>query len=195
MGNHIIYTDGGCHNGPSDPLHGIGAWAFIEPTDLSNEYVDVYCGYVSDTTNNRTEMIAVIEGILHDRNDPAPFVHVISDSGYIVKGYTDPAYLDKWIMNNWRTSNKAPVMNKDLWEKILDISHNKRFTLEAIRGHKKDKNHIHAFWNDICDKACTYIMENCTVENIKYHLRYDLNSKKFITVSIISILSVEDASI
>lgn len=176
----ILYTDGGCHNTDVSGKLGIGSFAFLEPADLSNKFVDVYGEYVTDTTNNRTEMLAIINGIKFiDDNTPEirTSVHVVSDSGYVVKGYTDPAYLDRWTSNGWKTSNKKPVQNRNLWEQLLGISWHVGITFELIRGHKKDKNHIHAFWNDICDKVCTFIMDNKTDEGIMYHFRYYFENK------------------
>lgn len=178
--DHMIYTDGGCHNESGD-MKGVGAYAFLEPTDLSNEYVIVYCGYVEDTTNNRTEMLAIINGLKTiDELDPdtKSTIHVVSDSGYVVKGYNDPAYLERWVANGWRTSTNKPASNKDLWEKIMELSWHIPFTMEMIRGHKKDKNHLHAFWNDICDKACTFTMENMKGHEEQFKVKYYFKTKK-----------------
>ena len=176
-----IYTDGGCHNSKTDPRHGVGSWAFLEPVDLSQGYVDVYGGYMEGTTNNITEMMAIIEGIkyvdstsIHKR----PHVHIISDSGYVVKGYNDPAYLDRWITRGWKTSTNKPVQNRGLWEEILSLSWHIGLKFELIRGHKKDDNPIHSFWNDICDRCCTYIMDNLTMQNVRFELRYYFDTKK-----------------
>lgn len=159
-----IYTDGGCHN--NGDRKGTGSYAFLEPTDLSNEYVIVFGKYFTDTTNNRTEMLAAIEGIKHIKNvsgDDDVLIEVISDSGYLVKGYTDPTYLDSWIKRGWVTSSKTPVMNKDLWEELVKISWHIRFTFKHMRGHGKDRNPLDSFWNDIVDKVCTFIMND--IEN------------------------------
>lgn len=175
--NRVIYTDGGCYN--TGNVGDIGSFAFLEPVDMMQGYVDVYGGYSDSTTNNRMEMIAVINGIKHvDSIDPgSPLINVVSDSGYLVKGYTDPAYLDKWIANGWRTSKKEPVQNKDLWEELLALSWHVQFTFTHIRGHKKDKNHLHAFWNDICDKCCTFLMKEVKREGDLFHMRYYFNDK------------------
>jgi ribonuclease HI len=87
-----IYTDGGCHNEGGD-LKGIGAWAFVVQ-DENSDKVEVYAQRVTDTTNNRTEMMAVINAISFCEAGSA--VNIISDSGYVVKGYTDPDRL-MWI--------------------------------------------------------------------------------------------------
>lgn len=176
----IMYTDGGAHNESGD-MHGIGSYAFLFPTDLSNEYVTVYTKFMSDTTNNRTEMLAILEGIDHVNKyygEPKPIIEIFSDSGYVVKGYTDPSYLDKWVQYGWKTSTKKPVLNRDLWERFLAISWKTRFHLNLIRGHKKDKNPIHSFWNDICDQACTYTMNELASKDGLCELRYYLKEKR-----------------
>jgi ribonuclease HI len=150
-----IYTDGGCHNESGD-LKGIGAWAFVIQ-DENSDKVEVYAQRVTDTTNNRTEMMAVINAISFCETGSA--INIISDSGYVVKGYTDPAYLDRWVSNGWRTSNNKQVSNIDLWQKILGLSYHYILQFTHIRGHMKDKNPIHAYWNNIVDRACTFIME------------------------------------
>lgn len=151
-----IYTDGGCHN-ESGALKGIGSWAFVVQDEESDQ-VEVYAQRVTDTTNNRTEMMAVINAISSCEVGSA--VNIISDSGYVVKGYTDPAYLDKWVSNGWKTSNNKDVSNIDLWQKILGLSYHYRLTFTHIRGHRKDKNPTHAYWNEIVDRACTTIMHD-----------------------------------
>lgn len=149
-----IYTDGGCHNESGD-LKGIGAWAFVVQDENSDE-VEVYTQRVTDTTNNRTEMMAIINAISFCETGSE--VHIISDSGYVVKGYTHPAYLDKWVTNGWRTSNNKEVSNIDLWQKILTLSYHYRLKFTHIRGHMRDKNPVHAYWNSVVDMACTIVM-------------------------------------
>ena len=73
--DHILYTDGGSHN--NGPRKGTGSHAFLEPVDLSNDYVDIYGEYYTDTTNNRTEMLAIINGIRHIKlNDDMHLLYI-----------------------------------------------------------------------------------------------------------------------
>lgn len=169
-----IYTDGGCHN-ESGHLKGIGAWAFVVQDENSDD-VEVYAQRVTDTTNNRTEMMAVINAISFCETRSA--VHIISDSGYVVKGYTDPAYLDRWVSNGWRTSNNKQVSNIDLWQKILNLSYHHQLRFTHIRGHMKDKNPTHAYWNQIVDRACTTVMHEINYDGI-VKLIYHKKSKSF----------------
>lgn len=174
-----IYTDGGCHN-ESGALKGIGSWAFVVQDEESDQ-VEVYAQRVTDTTNNRTEMMAVINAISFCKVGSA--VNIISDSGYVVKGYTHPAYLDKWVSNGWKTSNNKDVSNIDLWQKILMLSYHYRLTFEHIRGHMKDKNPVHAYWNSIVDRACTFVMHNSQFNDYEgiIKLTYDKKAQTFTT--------------
>lgn len=169
-----IYTDGGCHN-ENGNMKGIGAWAFAVYDEDNTDDITVYAQRVVRTTNNRTEMMAVINAISFC--EPGSKVKIISDSGYVVKGYTDPAYLDRWVSNGWKTSGNKQVSNIDLWQKILGLSYHYILQFQLIRGHMKDKNHIHAYWNSIVDKACTKLM------NIEYDgivkMTYDTKAKSF----------------
>ena len=180
----LMYTDGGSHN--VGDRKGDGSYAYLFHTD-STEYVDVHCEYVQDTTNNRMEMIAVIEGIKHivppNANEYRQ-VTIVSDSGYLIKGYTDPAYLDRWVTNGWKTSTNTPVQNQDLWMKLQRLSWHVGFDFIHIRGHNKDKNKDHAFWNDICDRACTYMINKIPNAGFVVTLRYHFKTKKFEPIEI-----------
>lgn len=179
-----MYTDGGCHN--TGNRKGNGSYAFLFKTD-NKEYVDVHCEYIDNTTNNRMEMAAVIEGIKYaignipyeiGQSPKYPKLTIVSDSIYLVKGYTDPAYLDRWITNGWKTSTNKPVQNRDMWLELRRLSWHMGFNFIHIRGHKKDGNKDHAFWNDICDRACTYML-NIQQPGFVFILRYYFKTKKF----------------
>lgn len=185
MAKFTVYTDGGAHNEPGDNK-GIGASAWLTTSSNIAKIIDVYVQYHTDTTNNRTEMIAAINAIDYiDYNiDPElrTDMHIISDSGYLVNGYTNPSYLDKWVKNGWVTSSKKPVLNRDLWEKLMNRAWHVGLTFSLIKGHKKDPNRTHAYWNDICDKACTYVMENYKYTGFLYKLHYDIEECKFVGI-------------
>lgn len=169
-----IYTDGGCHNENGD-FKGIGAWAFVVQNENSDD-VEIYAQRVTDTTNNRTEMMAVINAISFCETGSR--INIISDSGYVVKGYTDPAYLDRWMSNGWKTSNNKQVSNIDLWQKILCLSYHYIIEFTHIRGHMKDNNPTHAYWNQIADRACTIVMNEIEYDGI-IKLIYHKKSKSF----------------
>lgn len=173
-----MYTDGGCYN--NGDRKGDGSYAFLFAGD-GQDYVDVICEYIQDTTNNRMEMMAVIEGVKYVIGSMDK-ITIVSDSGYLVKGYTDPAYLERWVTNGWKTSTNKPVQNIDMWQELQKLSWHIGFNFVHIRGHNKDKNKDHAFWNDICDKACTYMLE-LQKPGFVFMLRYWLSKKSFEIVS------------
>lgn len=177
---HRVYTDGGAYNTGSDDVRGIGSWAFMEPDTCVDGIVHVYGGFVNNTTNNRTEMLAVINAI---KSFPQhSVVHVVADSGYVVKGYNHPAYLDKWVHNGWKLSTGKPTMNKDLWIEIVKLSYHYGVKFILIKGHYKDPRDDHAFWNSIVDRACTMIMNEYRMEGMLFDMEFDVHTKKFINV-------------
>lgn len=169
----IIYTDGGCHN--NGPRKGDGAWAFVEFNGDANTVL-VHCGAMKDTTNNRAEMQAVIEGMKHYPEHTN--ILVISDSGYIVKGYNHPSYLDTWMRNAWHTSSGGEVQNIDLWQEILGLTYRRGIKFQLVRGHYKDINPTHALWNSIVDRACTNIIQN-HIDTRHAVYRYNFATKSF----------------
>ena len=176
FGNEFIdiYADGGAHNGEDDPMHGIGAWAWVAKTN--DDIAIVHCGRVNDTTNNRTEMMAVMEAI---KSNPGCQMNIISDSSYVVKGYNHPAYLDAWKNNGWKTAAHKDVKNRDLWEQLLSLTFHNAVKFTLIHGHYKDQNEEHAFWNAIVDNACTDLMRSGISVN-ETTMMFDIKKKRFI---------------
>ena len=131
-------------------------------------------------------MVAVIEGIKYVMNNNTECLNmkIVSDSGYLVKGFTDPAYLERWISNGWRTSANKPVQNIDLWQELNRLSWHMIFKFIHIRGHNKDSNREHAFWNDICDRACTYAINEIKMPGFVVLLRYYFKDKHFKPISV-----------
>lgn len=156
-----IFTDGGCHN--NGPRKGDGAWAFTE-YHKDAETALVYSGCMMDTTNNRAEMMAVINGIRHYPEHSN--ILIVSDSGYVVKGYNHPSYLDTWSRNGWKTSSGGDVLNVDLWQELLSLSYRYGMKFRLIRGHYKDPDKICALWNSIVDRSCTTIIKHNMISDV-----------------------------
>lgn len=176
-----MYTDGGSYN--NGDRKGDGSWAYLIVNEGDPNDITVTCEFIQNTTNNRTEMLAVIEGLRYlNKLGHKDNVIVVSDSGYLVKGWTDPSYLEKWIANGWRTSTNTPVQNQDLWEELQRLSWHIGFNFIHIRGHNKDKRAEHAYWNDIVDRACTWALDNKMLGMV-VTLSYDRNTKKFTPIS------------
>ena len=121
-----IYTDGACRGNP-----GIGGWGVLIRIDGNESH---HFGGEKNTTNNRMELMAAIEG-LKIISDPSELI-LVTDSEYVRKGITE--WIFNWKRNGWRTSTKKPVKNADLW-KELDM-HADRHKIEWmwVKGHSGD---------------------------------------------------------
>ena len=105
-----IYTDGSCLNNP-----GNGGWAAI--ININNK-VEKISGSVKDTTNNKMELMAPIKALQTIKgNQP---IEIYTDSQYVRLGITD--WVHKWIKNNWQTSKKESVKNKELWVQLYELN-------------------------------------------------------------------------
>jgi len=139
----IIYTDGACSGNP-----GVGGYgAILQYGQIEKEI----SGCSEDTTNNRMEMIAVIEALTLLKRPSK--VKVVSDSQYVINGITK--WIDGWLRRNWITSQKKPVLNKDLWKKFLDLSQKHQIEWEWVRGHKGHKE------NERCDELAREALKLC----------------------------------
>ena len=118
-----IFTDGACSGNPGKG----GYCAILKYGDERREI----SGYERKTTNNRMEMTAVIKA-LELLKRPCR-IKVFTDSNYVVKGMTE--WVTGWIERNWLNSQKKPVANKDLWERLLKLSQPHQIEWKWIRGH------------------------------------------------------------
>lgn len=101
-----LYTDGSCLNNP-----GPGGWAAVL---IWQDTIKELSGAVADTTNNRMEIQAVIEG-LNALKRPMK-VELYTDSKYVMNGVTD--WMPRWKRNGWKTAAKKPVANQDSWQAL-----------------------------------------------------------------------------
>ena len=118
-----IYTDGSCLKNP-----GNGGWAAI--INIDNE-VKKISGSVKDTTNNKMELMAPIKA-LQEINEEQP-IEIYTDSQYLKLGITD--WIHKWIKNNWQTSKKEPVKNKDLWVQLYELTKSHEIKWIWVKAH------------------------------------------------------------
>ncbi len=118
-----IFTDGACSGNP-----GPGGYAAIIRVD--NKEV-VISGGERDTTNNRMELMAVIEALKKVKVPSR--IRITTDSNYVVRGMKE--WIFKWIKNGWKNSQKRPVSNRDLWETLLKLSSGHEIEWNWIRGH------------------------------------------------------------
>jgi ribonuclease HI len=118
-----IYTDGSCLNNP-----GNGGWAAI--INFNNE-VKKISGSVKDTTNNKMELMAPIKA-LQTINEKQS-IEIYTDSQYVRLGITD--WVHKWIKNNWLTSKKEPVKNKELWIQLYELNKSHEIKWIWVKAH------------------------------------------------------------
>ena len=104
-----IYTDGSCLGNP-----GNGGWAAIIIEDEKKTHIK---GSKKDTTNNQMELLAPIKAI--EKIPQGSKVQIYTDSKYVKSGITE--WIHNWKKNGWKTANKQPVKNQDLWTE-LDLS-------------------------------------------------------------------------
>lgn len=113
MDNKIeIYTDGACSFNGSDKA--VGGWGVVLKFGDREKKLS---GRKWHTTNQRMELNAVIQGLKAVRDDRLPVV-VYSDSAYVVNAINQKWY-KKWQYNGWKTTDKKPVKNQDLWHELL----------------------------------------------------------------------------
>lgn len=130
-----MYTDGACSGNP-----GPGGWGAIL---MSPGHHKEIFGGEAHTTNNRMEMTAVIRG-LEELKRPS-HVRVHSDSAYVINCFKNRWYAN-WQRNGWRNSAKQPVENRDLWERLLELSKIHKVEWVKVKGHSDDE------WNNRADE-------------------------------------------
>tara|TARA_B100000212_G_C27287779_1_gene495910 strand:+ start:129 stop:569 length:441 start_codon:yes stop_codon:yes gene_type:complete len=134
-----VFTDGACSGNP-----GNGGWGVVIIKDTE---IFKYNGSENDTTNNRMELKAAIEGIKLVANEST--LTLYTDSKYVKDGIT--SWIENWKKNNWKTSSKKPVKNQDLWEQ-LDIL-NEKYDVEWkwVKGHQIEETE-HSRYNNLADE-------------------------------------------
>lgn len=130
-----IYTDGACSGNP-----GPGGWAAILMAGGAKKEMS---GGERDTTNNRMELMAVIEG-LKALKRPCK-VDIYSDSAYVVNAF-EQNWIGKWVKNGWKNSAKAEVANSDLWKELINLTAMHNVTFHKVKGHADNE------FNNRCDE-------------------------------------------
>jgi len=118
-----VFCDGACSGNP-----GPGGYGAILRFNGHEKEIK---GGEADTTNNRMELTAAMEA-LRQLKRPCKVV-ITTDSQYLVKGMTE--WIDGWQRKGWRNSKREPVLNRDLWEGLLELSRKHVITWKWVRGH------------------------------------------------------------
>ena len=123
-----IYTDGACSGNP-----GIGGWGVVILIDNKNPiYLN---GGQSETTNNRMELVAAIKAVTYFNEKKE--LTIFTDSKYLKDGIE--SWIQKWKNNGWKTANKKPVKNKDLWIELDNEIDKHNVTWNWVKGHANNE--------------------------------------------------------
>ena len=144
MDEVIIYTDGACSGNP-----GPGGWGAILMYKDSKKEIS---GGNKNTTNNIMEMTAVIEALKLLKH-PCK-VKLYSDSAYVVNAFLQN-WTKNWIKNNWKTSDKKDVKNKELWQELIELTKIHNVTFIKVKGHSDNE------YNNRCDELARAAIPNC----------------------------------
>ena len=128
----IVYTDGACKGNP-----GVGGWGVVL---RYGDHAREFFGGEAHTTNNRMELTAVIRA-LEALNRPC-LVRLHTDSRYVQQGIT--AWIHEWKKRGWKTTDRKPVKNEDLWRSLDEAASRHDVHWEWVRGHGDNEGNIRA---------------------------------------------------
>ena len=140
---YIIYTDGACSGNP-----GPGGWGAVI-LDKDNKQKNI-SGSEENTTNNRMELSAAIMAL--EEVNMNSEITIYTDSTYVKNGITE--WVLKWKENGWKNSNKEPVKNKDLWEKLVNLCEQNTINWKWVKAHASNK------YNNLADELATKAIKN-----------------------------------
>ena len=141
MDEIIVYTDGGCSGNP-----GPGGWGIVV---IANGEARQLSGGEKNTTNNRMELTAAISALSVIKNTPSfngKKITVNIDSQYVKNGIT--VWIKSWKQKGWKTADKKPVKNQDLWQQLDDLNSSLDVEWNWVKGHAGIE------YNEICDQLC-----------------------------------------
>jgi len=138
-----IYTDGGCSGNP-----GPGGWAFVfvKKSAKGEEIIAKRKGSEKKTTNNRMELTAVMMALraLKKLTRTPKSITVLTDSQYVQRGITE--WIHAWKNNSWKTSDRKPVKNQDLWLELDALNEEYSPKWKWVKGHAGNE------YNELCDE-------------------------------------------
>ena len=118
-----IYTDGACRGNP-----GPGGWGALL---IAGARRKTLCGGAQETTNNRMELTAAIEALNTPKGPRKVTLH--TDSKYVMEGIN--SWMDTWKQRGWKTANRKPVKNQDLWQALDEASRRHEIKWNWVKGH------------------------------------------------------------
>jgi ribonuclease HI len=153
----IIYTDGAAKGNP-----GRAGWAAVilsEQNYGGQGRIYEMGGRVEHATNNQMELTGPIEALKYLKSKMSKTVfdiEIFSDSKYVILGITE--WIFNWQKNNWRNAAKKPVLNRELWEELYELTKELKPKWTYVKGHNEDK------WNERADEIATSFAEGFPVE-------------------------------
>tara|TARA_B100000676_G_C18065265_1_gene840536 strand:- start:1402 stop:1875 length:474 start_codon:yes stop_codon:yes gene_type:complete len=147
----IIYTDGACAPNP-----GVGGWGAVLISKEHNLRSEI-SGSEVYSTNNRMEITAVIKALECLRK--SCIVDLYTDSTY-VKNAFDKNWIKNWQNNGWKSKNKKPVANKDLWLRLIEVTQNHEISWHWVKGHSINIE------NNRCDELAVQAREKIKLNSI-----------------------------
>ena len=142
-----VFTDGACSGNP-----GNGGWGVVV---INGDEIIKHSGSESETTNNRMELQAAIEGIRLAQKNYSLIIY--TDSQYVKNGIT--TWITGWKNNNWLTSNKKPVKNKDLWVLLDELNNQQEIEWQWVKAHQIVSDEFSRY-NNIADELARDAIEN-----------------------------------
>ncbi len=144
MKNVIMYTDGACSGNPGPGGYGIVL--------MYNEHKKEIKKGFKKTTNNRMELMAVVDGL--NMLKESCNVEIYSDSKYVVDAI-NKGWLNGWVTKNWVRGKNNPVLNSDLWKQLVPLLSKHEVEFIWVKGHANN------FYNERCDE----LARNAIVSN------------------------------
>lgn len=156
----IVHTDGGCLGNP-----GVGGWAAVLESRGRRKEIS---GGEPATTNNRMELRAAIESLIHLKKPCVVEMH--TDSQYVRNGIMK--WLAGWKKNGWKTASKQRVKNEDLWRMLDGAASRHQVTWHWVKGHAGHDD------NERCDQLCGEAMEAVKKQHTRQQLASALEAFK-----------------
>ncbi|MCP4761860.1 MAG: ribonuclease HI [archaeon] len=152
--NISIYTDGACQNNQN--RQNKGGWAAIILINDAEKPTKILSGKKNNTTNNKMELSACIEGLkyIEKSNLKSENIIIYTDSAYISNCFRDKWYIN-WEKNGWKNAKKKPVKNKEFWQDLLNLFRSiPKVEFKHVKGHTGNK------YNEMADHLAVKAIKN-----------------------------------
>ncbi len=155
--NIVIFTDGGALGNPGKGGYG-AVLQFLKDGSIARKEIS---GGFRETTNNRMELLAIIEALKNIKSSSIP-IALFSDSKYVIDAI-NKGWAKKWQKNSWIKSNREEAKNIDLWRELLKLIDNQNITFYWVKGHANITE------NERCDELANIIMKGKISKIDKYY--------------------------